>query len=65
MSDHSVVDLGVCVCHVSCSAVVSQKLEKDKRMSEEAYRHWSEIAERRMDFYRYARPSVASIRELV
>lgn len=36
-----------------CSAVVSQKLEKDKRMSEEAYRHWSEIAERRMDFYRY------------
>ena len=36
-------------------AVESMKLEKDKRLSEEAYRHWAQIVERRYDFYRQKR----------
>ncbi|EWM30042.1 insulin-degrading enzyme [Nannochloropsis gaditana] len=44
-------------------AVESMKLEKDKRLSEEAYRHWAQIVERRYDFYREKR-EVAVLRTL-
>ncbi|KAM3567734.1 hypothetical protein VYU27_010125, partial [Nannochloropsis oceanica] len=44
-------------------AVESMKLEKDKRLSEEAYRYWGQIVERRYDFHREKR-EVAALRSL-
>ena len=44
-------------------ALEAQKLEKDKRLSEESYRHWGEIVERRLEFGRDQK-EVEALRQL-